>query len=123
MNGPLKLDHIGVFVSDLERAREFYEATLGMQLVERDEDDSHHMMTLRAGDQEIHLFQPKSSRAAHLNHVSYRIDAARFDDFVRGLESRGVAYSGPHRYRNTKFVKFKDPDGLIWECLCVEGGV
>ena len=113
------LHHIGIFVADLERSREFYEKHLGMQLVEQSEDDSAWMMTLQAGDQEVHLFQAKDTAARpHINHLAYWIDPEDLDPTMKDLTRRGIAFTGPHRYRNTVFIKFQDLDGITWECIC-----
>ena len=116
------LDHIGVFVSDLGRARSFYETHLGMEFVEAGEDDGVWMVTLKSGGQEVHLFKSKGEAVApQFNHVSYRVDSQQFEELRTKLAAHGVACSGPHRYKNTRFIKFGDPDGLVWEYVTVDG--
>jgi catechol 2,3-dioxygenase-like lactoylglutathione lyase family enzyme len=117
-----RLDHIGVFVSDLQRSRRFYERHLGMELVGEGEDEGMSMVTMRSGTQEVHLFRPKSGDVVpRFDHVSYRVDARRFDEVRTELAAAGIACSGLHRYKNTRFVKFTDPDGLVWEYVTVDG--
>jgi catechol 2,3-dioxygenase-like lactoylglutathione lyase family enzyme len=117
------LDHIGIFVSDLDRSRAFYEQVLGMQLVERSEDADFWMLTLRSGDHEVHLFQPKSPGPAvtpRIDHLAYRIERRDLDAAMADLARRGIAYSGPHRYQDTSFIKFRDAAGLTWELICLD---
>jgi glutathione S-transferase len=112
------IDHLGVFVSDLERTRAFLEEHLGMSFVEHDEDESVWMTTLRAGAQEVHLFRSKvEGIAPGLDHVSVRVSEEALERLVRELPKRGVSISGPHRYKNTRYVKLNDPDGITWEVL------
>jgi catechol 2,3-dioxygenase-like lactoylglutathione lyase family enzyme len=116
-----RLDHVGVFVSDLGRARLFYERHLGMEFLEEGEDEGVAMVTMRSGEQEVHLFKSKRDAVpARFDHVSYRVDGRRFEELRSELAAAGVACSGPHRYQNTRFIKFSDPDGLVWEYVTVD---
>ena len=116
---PRRLDHVGVFVSDLERTRAFLEDVLGLELAERDEDEHFRIVELKRGDAEVHLFEAKSGPTKpHVNHLAFEVERERFDAFLDHLRWRRVAFSGPHRFKDTKFVKFEDPDGLTWECIC-----
>jgi len=113
------LDHVGIFVSDLERARSFYQQNLNFEFVEEDEDETVWMMTLKGGGQEVHLFKAKSpGRSPHINHLAYRVSASQLESLMSDLKRRGVSFEGPERYKNTRFIKFKDPDGLVMEYIC-----
>lgn len=119
---PPRLDHLGVFVADIARSRAFYETHLGMEFVETDEDDAFRIVTLRAGAQEIHLFQAKGGPTTpHFNHASYRVDARRFAELRARLAAAGIEVGGPYRYKGSRFIKFKDPDGLEWEYIAADG--
>jgi len=115
------LDHAGVFVDDLERARAFYERTLGMSFIENDEDDHVWMATLRSGAQEVHLFKSKTEAVRpHLNHLAFRVSKGDLAARLSALREEGIAFTGPHRYNNTSFSEFKDPDGLSSELIAVD---
>ncbi|MGE0173990.1 MAG: VOC family protein [Oligoflexales bacterium] len=117
-----KLEHLGVFVSDLETSRRFYQERLGMSFVDASEDENVDMVTLRKGNQEIHLFKAKDPNIKpHLDHVAYQVSKREFDGTVEDFKRRGIAFSGPHRYKNTQFIKFKDPDGVTWEFVAYVG--
>lgn len=117
------LDHLGLFVTDLERSRAFYEEVLGMRLVDRDEDEGFFMLTLRGGAREVHLFQPKAPDVpARIDHIALRVGPDAFEWHMADLRRRGIPFSGPHRYRGTRFVKLADPDGLVWEYITEDQG-
>jgi catechol 2,3-dioxygenase-like lactoylglutathione lyase family enzyme len=112
------MDHIGAFVSDLERAVAWCQDMLGMRLAAEDHDGGARMAVLRFGGQEVHLFEDKMGRTApRLDHVAGRVRAPGLEEAMRRLGERGVAFSGPHTYQDTSFIKVRDPDGLVWELI------
>lgn len=114
----MELDHLGVFVSDVGRARAFYEKHLGVRFVEASEDARFRMATLRASGHELHLFQAKRGKTRpRLDHVSYRVAPAAFAPLLRRLRRRKIAFEGPFAFQRTRFIKFRDPDGLVWEVI------
>src|SRR5262245_15583928 len=115
---PTSLDHLGIFVSDLNESRAFCERTLGMTFVELDEDETVHMVTLRAGSQEVHLFRSKGEYVGpRHDHVALRVTRTELERAMTDMAARGIGYSGPHRYKDTRFIKVKDSDGLTWELI------
>ena len=65
----MKIDPVGVFVSDLRQSRKFYEEVLGLKFVEVNEDGFARM------PQEVHLFNPKKQALAGIDQVSFRLAA------------------------------------------------
>lgn len=113
------LDHIAVFVSNLSAAKEFYERALGLELVEEREYARAFIATMRSDSFEVRLSQPKQGEITpHLNHLSYRLSRHEHDRLVEDLRRRGIPFSGPHEFEGERFIKIKDPDGIIWECIC-----
>jgi methylmalonyl-CoA/ethylmalonyl-CoA epimerase len=80
------IDHIGVAVSDLERAIALYEGTFGMPLVHREtvEEQGVEAVLLDVGDGHVELLSPLGPetvvgkfverRGEGLHHVAYRVD-------------------------------------------------
>jgi methylmalonyl-CoA epimerase len=80
------IDHVGVAVSDLDRAIALYEGTFGMQLVHREtvEDQGVEAVLLDVGDGHVELLSPLGpetvvgkfveKRGEGLHHVAYRVD-------------------------------------------------
>src|SRR5215475_2449147 len=87
----LGLAHVALFVSDLPKARAFYEDFLGYQesyVLKRD-DGSDRIVFIKINDQQfIELFAENPGRDDQLNHVSVLTDSAeRMRDY---LASRGI---------------------------------
>jgi methylmalonyl-CoA epimerase len=95
------IDHVGVAVSDLERATELYEGTFGMNLVHQEtvEEQGVEAALLDVGDGHVELLRPLGpetavgrfieKRGEGLHHVAYRvgdIDAALAKLRERGIE-------------------------------------
>ena len=111
----MDLDHVGVFVSDLDRSRIFYEETLGLALAAKSEDDAFRIWTFRRGGLEVHLFEPKKTGAPRIDHVAIKATRAELDQRIEDLRRRGIAFTGPHVFEGTVFIKVMDPDGAMWE--------
>ncbi len=116
------IDHVGVAVSDLDRAIEVYEGTFGMPPVHRETVTSQGVeaVMLDVGDGHVELLRPLGpetavarfieSRGEGLHHVAYRVDdidvalAALSDEGVElidqtartGILSSRVAFVHPH---------------------------
>jgi len=80
------IDHVGIAVSDLDRAIALYEGTFGMPLVHREtvEEQGVEAVLLDVGDGHIELLSPLGPdtvvgkfverRGEGLHHVAYRVD-------------------------------------------------
>ena len=94
------IDHIGVAVSDLERAITLYEGTFGMALVHRETvaEQGVEAVLLDVGDGHVELLSPLGPetvvgkfverRGEGLHHVAYRVDD--IDAALAELEEAGV---------------------------------
>ena len=119
----LGLAHVALFVSDLQKARAFYEDFLGYQesyVLKRD-DGSERIVFIKINDQQyVELFSENPGPDGHLNHVSFLTDSAeRMRDY---LASRGVKVTdkvGKGRIGNLNF-NVVDPDGHTIEIVQYE---
>jgi methylmalonyl-CoA/ethylmalonyl-CoA epimerase len=119
------IDHVGVAVSDLDRALELYEGTFGMPLVHREtlESQGVEAVLLDGGNGHVELLRPLGpetavgrfieSRGEGIHHVAYRVDdidaalAALSDEGIElideqariGIRSSRVAFVHPHAVR------------------------
>lgn len=94
------IDHVGVAVSDLERATALYEGTFGMQVVHRETVESQGVeaVLLDVGDGHVELLRPLGpetavgkfieKRGEGLHHVAYRV--GDIDSTLTGLQDAGV---------------------------------
>src|SRR5215471_9895385 len=119
----LGLAHVALLVSDLQKARAFYEDFLGYQepyVVKRDVG-SDRIVFIKINDQQfIELFTEGPKQDGHLNHVSFFTDSAQgMHDY---LASRGIKVPdkvGRGKIGNLNF-NISDPDGHTLEIVQYE---
>jgi catechol 2,3-dioxygenase-like lactoylglutathione lyase family enzyme len=106
-----RLVYLIIYVSDLARARAFYEHTLGFRAIEEDGgsvkyDAGHIILCLnRAADFHITL-APGRDNSTDMVFLVPDLPAAR-----AALEARGVAFTPTVRYEIGAIADFYDPDG------------
>jgi catechol 2,3-dioxygenase-like lactoylglutathione lyase family enzyme len=116
-----------IAVSDLDRARTFYEEKLGLQT--KDEWGGEGA-TLKSGDTLINLYRSEFAGTNKATALTFQVDdideevselkekGIFFEHYdLAGLEPRGDLYVGENGF---KTAWFKDPDGNILSL--VEGG-
>src|SRR6266849_4203087 len=116
----LGLSHMALFVSDLKKARAFYEDFLGYQetYVLNREDGTDRIVFIKINDnQYIELFAEEPKQDGHLNHISFYTDSAQaMRDY---LAFRGITVPdkvGKGRIGNLNF-NLVDPDGHVVEIV------
>lgn len=94
------IDHVGVAVSDLDRAIALYEGTFGMPLVHREtvQEQGVEAVLLDVGDGHVELLSPLgpetvvgkfvTKRGEGLHHVAYRVED--IDATLQALKEAGV---------------------------------
>jgi len=126
------IDHVGVAVSDLDRAIALYEGTFGMPLVHREtvEEQGVEAALLDVGDGHVELLSPLGpdtvvgkfveKRGEGLHHVAYRVDD--IDAVLAELKDAGVdlidsdARIGIRRSR-VAFLHPKSTGGVLTELV------
>lgn len=109
-----------VAVSDLARARHFYETVLGLELVEGGGDAP---FVFRTGPTHLVVYPSEFAGTNKANAVVWgvgdRIEAIAADLKAKGVvfehyDMDGATYAdGVHRMGDFRMVWFKDPDGNI----------
>ncbi|NDV88966.1 VOC family protein [Aurantimonas aggregata] len=106
-------------VSDIDRARAFYGATLGLSAVE----DGGDVVVYRTGPTHLVVYRSEEAGTNRANAVVF--DAASdIEAIVADMAQKGVAFEryemdgtiyrdGIHHADGMKMVWFKDPDGNI----------
>jgi catechol 2,3-dioxygenase-like lactoylglutathione lyase family enzyme len=119
----LGVAHMALYVSDLAKARAFYEDFLGYQepyVLKRD-DGSDRIVFIKVNEnQYIELFAEKAGPDGHLNHIALYTDSA--EGMRRFLAARGVKVPdkvGKGRIGNSNF-NIVDPDGHTVEIVQYE---
>jgi extradiol dioxygenase family protein len=109
-----------VAVADLDRARDFYAETLGLDSTAEAEEG---VLTFRTGDTQLVVYESEFAGTNKANAVVWNA-GEDFDAIAEQLREQGVAFEvypdlgmdivdGVHRSRGFKGVWFKDPDGNI----------
>jgi catechol 2,3-dioxygenase-like lactoylglutathione lyase family enzyme len=109
-----------VAVRDLDRAREFYGETLGLELTDGHEDQ---LLEFHTGDTKLVVYVSDFAGTNKANAVVWN-GGGKFDEIVGQLRERGVRFEkypdlgmsisdGVHSANGFKAVWFKDPDGNI----------
>ena len=125
----MKLDgvhHVGVNVSDLNRAESFYVNVLGFIVVDRYQEDIRHSM-LDTGTTKIHLFESTNlefdDAIIRLSedgyaHLAFGTTRKQFPQIMEELKKHNVPFRGPLILGKGESVHFKDPDGNHLEIRC-----
>jgi len=120
-----RIDHVEVFVRDIEAAQTWYEKVLGLKEVYR--FDPHPVM-IGIGGSKIALF--KSRRDGPNNSdddtqppirwrcVAWLVASDRFTAAQDHLRACGVAFDGPIDHDGNPSIYFSDPDGNPLEITC-----
>ena len=118
--------HIGLNVSDLERAESFYTHVLGFKVIDRYQDEICHTM-LEAGITKIHLFESTDlefdDAITRLSedgyaHIAFGTNRKKFPQIMEELRKHNVPFRGPLILGKGESVHFKDPDGNHLEIRC-----
>jgi catechol 2,3-dioxygenase-like lactoylglutathione lyase family enzyme len=116
----LGVAHIAVFVSDLGKARAFYEDLLGFAepFTLPKPDGSVQIAFVKINDRQwIELFNQPTAGEGQLNHIAlYTDDADRMRDYLAGRGVQVPAAVGRGRTGNKNFT-IKDPDGHTVEIV------
>jgi catechol 2,3-dioxygenase-like lactoylglutathione lyase family enzyme len=108
-----------VAVKDIERARHFYEETLGLQPGDEQETGTR---TYQSGDTALLVYESQYAGSNKATAVTWTVGDV--DDTVRELKSKGVAFESydmpgmtrrgdVHVAGSMEAAWFKDPDGNI----------
>jgi catechol 2,3-dioxygenase-like lactoylglutathione lyase family enzyme len=107
-------------VSNLERARDFYENTLGLEAVQ----EPPGAILYRSGNSVVLVYPSEYAGTNKATAASWAV-GADFDSIVQALTDKGVTFEhyddlpettregDVHRMGDFKTVWFKDPDGNI----------
>ncbi|MDB5083762.1 MAG: glyoxalase [Bacilli bacterium] len=115
------IHHVSIVVTDLERAKRFYQEVLGLQEIKRPDFDFAGAW-FAIGSQQLHLIVHSSSQTLRTEggidtrdgHFAVRI--SNFEQAIDHLEAAGIAYKA-NRVTKTGWPQIFccDPDGNIVE--------
>ncbi|SMP70277.1 methylmalonyl-CoA epimerase [Anoxynatronum buryatiense] len=96
----LKVDHIGIAVSNLDETLKFYEEVLGMTCTGKEEvaDQKVRVAFLPVGDSEVELLEstdPEGPIAKYIDkkgegiqHIAFRVD--NIDEAIASMKEKGI---------------------------------
>ena len=108
------LDHVEVFVSNLEASIRWYEKILGFREMHRWDPEP---VMIGVGESMIALFRQETTATetgeAHRgwHRVAWRTDRDGFEFFQKHLTKLGIRFRGPIDHRIAWSIYFRDPDG------------
>jgi glyoxylase I family protein len=117
------IHHISLRVTDLPRARAFYEGVLGLTV---DQDFPGEKLRLRIGETGRVVLRPPlpgtpagdrfSERRVGLDHLAIGISGrAELEQLAEVLRRHGVPADLHHDPVGPAVVSFRDPDNIQWE--------
>ena len=104
------IDHVVLWVKDLERSKRFYIDLLGMTVAHEGEGQAF----LWCGTQQIALFDATRAgrevqAASELNHMALLMEPASYEEAKARIEEEGIATRA--RRGDPTCLYFDDPDG------------
>jgi len=113
------LNHIAVYVADLEKATDFYKTVFDLEIIpEPFKDGRHTWFTLGPAGQ-LHLIQGAKAVAVHDKNEHLCFSVPSIELFIKKMKSQNIAFEDwagkpngiTNRADGVKQVYFKDPDG------------
>ena len=124
----LRIKETCLYVSDLQKAKAFYEKILGLKVISY--VPSKHLF-FRAGDSVLLLFNPEDSKrktsppphsAEGKQHFAFEVADADYDDTLGKIRSAGVEIVDEVVWKSgKKSFYFNDPEGNVLEVVPDKG--
>jgi len=114
-----KLDHVGVYVKDLERSLSFYKQVFGWNVIREFGSGEAKIAVVDIGGGLLELVQrpgsPGKAPEGNWNHLALHVDD--WEGKVRKLEGMGLELRKVTMTDGSHIAFFKDPDGHTVEIM------
>jgi catechol 2,3-dioxygenase len=120
-----RIDHVEVFVRDIEDAIRWYGEVLGLEETARWDPEP---VMIGAGGTQLALFRARAGAqplaegespvSLRWHRVAWHTDRAGFEEAQRHLSGLGIAFRGPIDHETAFSIYFQDPDGHPLEITC-----
>lgn len=121
------LGHVGIYVNDLMKQREFYTRVMGLQIADEDLQE-RKMVFLSANPQEEHhelvLMQGRdvAADARLINQISFKVDTlGELKEFYQVFRKEGLTIQRTVSHGNAFGMYALDPEGNTIEVYCKTG--
>ncbi|KIO76731.1 glyoxalase [Pedobacter lusitanus] len=113
------LNHIAVYVTNLNESASFYEKVLNLQQIEEPFKDGKHIWFTMGAAGQMHLIQGAKQTIAHDKNEHLCFSVASITDFIKMLDLAKIEYTNwpgtakapTLRVDGVKQIYFQDPDG------------
>lgn len=114
-----RLNHIAVYVSDLEKSGKFYHTLLSLVKIEEPFKDGKHIWFTLGPAGQLHLIQGPQAKTNHDKNEHLCFSVPSIDNFITRLNQQKIDFSNwpgtekapTIRVDGVKQVYFQDPDG------------
>jgi lactoylglutathione lyase len=114
-----RIDHLGLYVSDLERSLEFYKENFGFKEQERFQSGDAKIVALQLGNSILELIQRPGSPCAppkgNRSHTAMKIE--NYDEILNNLEGKGIELRNITLEDGSRIAFLRDPDDHILEIM------
>jgi catechol 2,3-dioxygenase len=115
---PMYLQHVNVYVRNVERSKKWYEDLLGLHVYEyrpgwaafltADEEQSHEVALMQLGDDA----PLQSKRQVGLNHMAWRLESLDdLEEFYKKIKAEGQPIDHISDHGISIGIYLRDPDG------------
>src|SRR4029450_8947021 len=116
--GPMSLQHVNVYVRNVERSKKWYEELLGLHVYEyrpgwaaflsADQEQSHEVALMQLGDDAT----LQSKGQVGLNHMAWRLESLDdLKEFYEKLKAEGQPIERSIDHGISLGIYLRDPDG------------
>ncbi|WP_291909932.1 VOC family protein [Chitinophaga sp. CB10] len=113
------LNHIAIYVVDLEKSTAFYRDIIGLETMDEPFKDGHHSWFKVGPHAQVHIISGAEAPTTHNKNTHLCFSVPVMNDFLANLRSKNVSYENwagtpnavTNRVDGVKQVWLKDPDG------------
>ncbi len=117
------LNHIAVYVNDLQKSTDFYQEIVGLDSIAEPFKDGKHTWFTLGGLGQLHLISGAKSSMEQFKMRHLCFSVASIEEFIANLEKNKVEYTNwkgdsklpTVRVDGVKQIYFQDPDGYWLE--------
>lgn len=116
---PARLNHIAMYVTDLDKTAHFYTSIFNLPVIEEPFKQGTHVWLSLGGSAQMHLIKSDQKRIEHAksDHLCFSVNS--IEDFIDKLKQQKVHYGDWNGNPNTHTVRvdgvkqifLQDPDG------------